>query len=414
MAYLDQKTAFHRQDVDDAALYQSRFDGPDAVHLGVAIAGSPGFFVMTSDIYQSMVRATKADKELLRLVHALPGKAIEQFTTSCLIDEIVLTNEIEGVRSTRREIEVILENLEKKDRKMRFHGLVKKYVMLNSGNWDAVDNPTDVRRLYDELVLKEVLEEKPDNAPDGKLFRKDSVSVYDEGDREIHCGLMPESAIVEAMEKSLDFLNNETAVDDFVRIAVFHFLFGYIHPFYDGNGRTNRFISSQYLSNCCESLAGYSLSYTIKKRLAEYNRAFALGEHPLSKGDITPFVIMFCDVIAESLERVCRVLEEKKAALIENEKLLSRAIKSAGEVSEKACDLAYVFIQAALFSDCGLSAKEAGGMLDVSKATIYKVIREIEDVMPLSKNRRGREMLYAADLGAFAEMYGTSGGFAHE
>ncbi len=403
MTYLDQKTAFHRPDVDEDALYQERFSSADAVHLGVPIAGNPGFFVMTPEIYKSVLRTTRADKELLRLIHTLPDKAIGQFAMNNLIDEIVLTNEIEGVRSTRREIADVLESLQRSDKKKRFSGLVKKYFLLNSGEWDAIEKPADIRHLYDELVLQEVLEERADNAPDGQLFRKEHVSVYDEADREIHRGLMPEQAIIEVMERSLQFLNDEDLADDITRIAAFHFLFGYIHPFYDGNGRTNRFISSQYLSNCCEPLAGYSLSYTIKEHLSEYNRAFVLGEHPLSRGDITPFVAMFCEVVADSLERVKRVLEEKKAALQLYEGMLADALAARNEVSERARALSYILIQAALFSECGLSVKQIGTEFGVSKATVYKLIQEVEGFMPIVKERRSREVLYSADLDAFAE-----------
>ncbi|WP_318259784.1 Fic family protein [Ruminococcus sp. YRD2003] len=60
-------------------------------------------------------------------------------------------------------------------------------------------------------------------------------------------GLAPESKIIDTMNKSLDVFNNND-IDIFMRIAVFHYLFGYIHPFYDGNGRTSRFISSYLLS----------------------------------------------------------------------------------------------------------------------------------------------------------------------
>lgn len=404
MGYLDQRSAFHRSDIDADELYRERFESPDAVLLGIDVANSPGFFVMVPEMYQSIVRAARADKELLRLVQQLPLSAIGQFTRNSLIDEIVLTNEIEGVRSTRREISSVLEGLEKNDKKQRFRGLVNKYLMLNSGYWDAIETPADVRRLYDELVLDEVVAEKPNNAPDGNLFRKDSVSVYGEAGQEVHRGIMPETAIVDALQSALNFLNEREEIDELPRIAAFHFLFGYIHPFYDGNGRTNRFISSQYLSNCCEPLAGYSLSFTVKERLSEYSRAFSLSEHVLNRGDITPFVILFCEIVAESLERVCRILREKSEALREYGEKLDRTIEASGGLASHAADLAYILVQAALFSDIGLSSKEIGEVLGVSKATTYKLIKEVSAILPLEKTRSGREVHYMADLYAFGNM----------
>ncbi|EKC77592.1 hypothetical protein OBE_00281, partial [human gut metagenome] len=50
----------------------------------------------------------------------LPERALIQYRTRCLTDEIVLTNNIEGVHSTRKEINEILSDLSTKDRKKAF------------------------------------------------------------------------------------------------------------------------------------------------------------------------------------------------------------------------------------------------------------------------------------------------------
>lgn len=93
------------------------------------------------------------------------------------------------------------------------------------------------------------------------------------------------------MEKALQFLHTDSC-DYLLRIAVFHYLFGYIHPFYDGNGRTSRFISSYLLSQKLNSSIGYRLSYTIKEHLPQYHEAFKICNHYNNKGDLTPFAEM--------------------------------------------------------------------------------------------------------------------------
>ena len=55
------------------------------------------------------------DKTLLRLMQSLPSIALNQYIKTCLIDEIKMTNEIEGVYSTRKEINDILDNLKNKN-----------------------------------------------------------------------------------------------------------------------------------------------------------------------------------------------------------------------------------------------------------------------------------------------------------
>ena len=132
----------------------------------------------------------------------MPGKAIQSYRESNLIDEIVITNEIEGVRSTRREIGDVLERLEENDKRGRFHGLVQKYQMLSREEDIAICTCADVRSIYDDLVLDEVARDNPDHVPDGTLFRKGPVSVCDATGIPIHKGMEPESKITLCLEKA--------------------------------------------------------------------------------------------------------------------------------------------------------------------------------------------------------------------
>ena len=56
-------------------------------------------------------------------------------------------------------------------------------------------------------------------------------------------------------------------IEILIRISIFHYLIGYIHPFYNGNGRLSRFVSSYLLSRDLEPLLSYRLSYTIKENI---------------------------------------------------------------------------------------------------------------------------------------------------
>ena len=213
-------------------VYEDRFSSESAIHLNFNISDYPAFFLMTPEVVSLVAAIYKADKSVSTLKKTLPGVAIQQFTSSALVEEILLTNDIEGVYSTRREIADVLESLRQEDRSKRFYGLVQKYDMLQTYGEIPLQSPQDIRTVYDELVLGEVREDSAQNVPDGEIFRKEEVSVYSKTQKEIHRGLYPESHIISAMEKALDFLNNED-IQAMLRIAIFHYLFGYIHPFYE-------------------------------------------------------------------------------------------------------------------------------------------------------------------------------------
>lgn len=63
------------------------------------------------------------------LANKLPCIAIEQLKDKFIIDEVVLTNDIEGIYSSRREISDILHNTQSK-KNVKFYDLVKTYEIL--------------------------------------------------------------------------------------------------------------------------------------------------------------------------------------------------------------------------------------------------------------------------------------------
>ncbi len=52
----------------------------------------------------------------------------------------------------------------------------------------ALASCKDIRALYDEMFLDEVIAEDAHHAPDGKIFRKGSTSVYSGANKIIHTG----------------------------------------------------------------------------------------------------------------------------------------------------------------------------------------------------------------------------------
>ena len=100
------------------AEYNRRFNSDDTIHLPLYIGENQAFICQTPEIYKMIVNIERLDKAISQI--ELPKAAEEQYVNKCLIDEIILTNNIEGVHSTRKEIGDILQDLSKKSRKNRF------------------------------------------------------------------------------------------------------------------------------------------------------------------------------------------------------------------------------------------------------------------------------------------------------
>lgn len=92
--------------------------------------------------------------------------------------------------------------------------------------------------------------------------------------------------------------------------AIAHYQFATIHPYFDGNGRTARLLTTLILHKSGYGLKGiYSLEEYYAANLEGYYKALAVGESHnyyfgRAEGDVTPFVSYFCRGMADAFARV--------------------------------------------------------------------------------------------------------------
>lgn len=376
--------------------YNNRFHSIASKRLNISIEENQCFYILTEEVVNKLYNIMVLNQKLDKLTSEIPGIALQQYIKKCLIDEIVLTNEIEGVVSTRKDINEILENVE--DKNKRLTGLVNKYLKLCSEENIDIITCNDVRNIYNDLLWEEISEDDKLNLPDGVYFRKEGVDVLSPFKKVIHKGVMPEEKINLMMTQALNILNDRDIMP-ILRIAIFHYLFGYIHPFYDGNGRTSRFISSYLLSKELNTLTGFGLSYAIKENISQYYKGFKTVNEKKNKGDLTPFIILFLDILSKELESLNNSVI-KRINIINR---YSKVIEVMEKKDKQKQNIIFVIFQETLFGEAGIDVSSLVEFTETSKYKVTQVLKEYDDM--LIKNKIGRKNYYSFDLDAVDEKY---------
>ena len=380
------------------AEYNNRKNGGYSYSLGLKIHDNEAFFVYTPVFTNISARIYKKFSQLLRLCMELPEVAYNSYETKCLVDEIILSNDIEGIRSTRKEVIDVLETDSQSGKKKRLEGMVRKYVLLlDNQHYEApMVSSQHLRNLYDEIVLDEI---DKVNWPDGEIFRKYAAEVISGTQQVKHVGLVPEEKIIHYMDSTLALFKDDN-VPMLCKTAILHYMVGYVHPFYDGNGRLSRFMSSYLLKSEFNSLVALRLSYTIKNSKNEYYKAFDIINDPHNMGDLTPFILYFADVVeksvdslterltdgAEKLKFYARVLREKYGGLEYKEK-------------KKTSDVLWLLIQNKLFTSEPFDKKSLAKELGVNAETAHNYVYGLSAAgAPVTIAKNGKKFIYLLDL----------------
>ena len=344
------------------------------------------FYYYPEELVRLFERISEKNLAIQSLLRRVPPIMLRQFGLSCIVDEVQSTSAVEGIHSTQRELKETLESL---PNSQHFSSIIKKYNHLISQEDIPLTTCEDVRRLYEEFAHDEVIRDNPNDKLDGRLFRANTVDIVSSSGKTLHRGLSPEEKIIEAVQFALNFLYDET-VPSLVRIAVFHYLFVYIHPFYNGNGRTARFISSYQLSKVYHYLPALRLSLNIKRRRTAYYRLIRDTDSEINCGDLTTFIYGFTKMILSAFEDVESVLERKLKQL---ERFRAK-IPAADSLTRLLYD---VLLQGCMFFGQGVSMSDLIQLTGKSRNTIKSKLDSLPVIV-----RREHKHFYKLNLFAIS------------
>jgi Fic family protein len=302
-----------------------------------------------------------------------------QIIQSLLIQEMQSTNQIEGVHSTRHDIFSLMQKVKATASSKKLVSMVNAYSLLLSGDLKEPSTLADIRGIYD-LLLRGAIDKE--DAPDGRFFRKDEVSVVG-STAIIHNGLTGEGNIEKAMGVFLDTYHSGR-LSFLERILLSHYLLESVHPYYDGNGRLGRFLMSVALK--CEkgSIFAFLVSSAIAERKNAYYKAFKDAEAIHNFGDLSAFVDPMTTLLITRAQSFKDSLTQKRA---EESSLIEKARKFGFSKAEM--KIITIIAEGSLWSDYGVTNKEIIENAGISKRALLYAIKKLRGLSLLKETKFG-------------------------
>ena len=397
MEYESLSKIYYKRPAEHNKTYVERFNSPLTRHFDFQIQEynhrnkHPAFFCYTEEFAVLMEKIYKKHEDLLQALQAVPPLVLEQFILSSVVNEVRATSDIEGIHSTRKEIKEVVSGTVQS---ARFSSIVAKYKsILTDSTSMQYKTCEDIRAFYDEFIHKEVTANDPTHKLDGDLFRRDSVDITSASGKILHRGIQPEKRIIELLNITLGILH-DSDIPLLARVAIFHYFFEYIHPFYDGNGRTARFIVSYFLASRFHRLVALRLSVLIKKNKKKYYELFKETDSEWNCGDLTPFVLGFTEIVSATFDDILLSLNNKIMQLTKYRQKLY-ALTEGDELTKAIYE---ALLQSSVFFGSGISMEGLMRATGKSRNTVKSRLDNMPAGHVLESGGGGSKKIYRLNL----------------
>lgn len=237
--------------------------------------------------FQSTFDRLYEKKQVLQTSRPLPAIALNKIKESLSIEWTYNSNSIEGNTMSLRETQMVLqEGITIKGKSLREH--------FETHNHDkAIDylfsivNDGYVLRSIDILSLHGLVLRSIEDDFAGRL-RNGGVRISG-------ANFVPPNAhkVSDLLDELIDFINtNPLGLNDIELAAVFHHKLVWIHPFFDGNGRTVRLAMNLLLMRC-----GFPPAIILKNDRKKYYEAL----NQANGGNYQKLTLLMCQAVERTL-----------------------------------------------------------------------------------------------------------------
>ncbi|MEP7257787.1 MAG: Fic family protein [Flavitalea sp.] len=188
--------------------------------------------------------------------------------------------------------------------------------------------------------------------------------------------------ILSLMKNLEDFLNEHDDISPLIKLAVQHYQFESIHPFYDGNGRTGRIINVLYL--ILHGLLAMPILYLSDYIISNKADYYRLLQKVRTTGEWEEWILF----ILQAVEITSR------QTIVQINEINSLFIQAANTIKTKAANLYNKEILELLFEQPYCKIELLVDRFDISRVTAAKYLKGLEHIGLLQSKKVWKETLY--------------------
>ena len=328
--------------------------------------------IETKRILKQLSRTSRALAELKGIAQTMPNQNI--LINAIMINEAKTSSGIENIVTTHDEIYKAMV------RTNDASPAAKEVADYRTAIWEGYNLVKEKQMINTNIIVK--IQEKLEHNQAGIRSTLGTVIKNTATDEIVYIPPQEKIEILEYMKNLEDYINNDDdMVDPLIKLAMIHYQFESIHPFYDGNGRTGRIINILYLvlKSLIDTPILYLSKYIIRNKL-EYYRLFQETRNTNNFEEWIIYILIGIEEMAEETINIINKIRDEiinmKHELIEKTKIYSKELLEA------------------LFFEFYTKIPYIQQQLDVSDKTAQKYLDNLVDLGFLTSEKIGRERIY--------------------
>ncbi len=214
-------------------------------------------------ILRKAIKANKALAKLNGYCSTIPNENI--LLDTIILKEAKASSEIENIITTQDKI---YQAMLKKDNK--YDAATKEVLNYREATWKGYNLILQKNILTTKSIVE--IQESLEKNRAGIRKLPGTQLMNDTTGEVVYIPPDDEKIIRDLLKNLEEYINIDNEVDPLMKLAIIHYQFESIHPFYDGNGRTGRIINVLYLvlKGLLNSPVLYLSSYIIRNKDSYY------------------------------------------------------------------------------------------------------------------------------------------------